>query len=331
MDNQRTFSVVVPVYNEEKYIEQCLSSIENADCQADRLEVLVVDGMSDDATRRITQEYEKSYPSIQLLDNPERITSQAINIGFDRSANDVIILLSGHSWIPSDFFEKIDEAFDERAPDADVVGGVMVPEPTGYFESSVTGALTSSLGSSSTRFRPTEGHVETVNYGAYRREVISDVGGMDVTLPRAQDYEYNRRVREHGYCIYQYPEIRVMYSPRSSPVTLAKQYFGNGYWKARVLEQYDSHPRLTHLRGQSVLAIGSVLLILLILFPAAVTILLIAGILYITIVALSAKRSLEENKRLCISHFPGIVCTLIVMHIAYTLGFLYRLVNQPSS
>lgn len=328
MNNQRTFSVVVPVYNEEENIERCLSSIVNANCQTDRLEVLVVDGMSDDATREIVREYERTTPQVRLLDNPDRTTPRAMNVGFTESINDVIILLSGHSWIARDFFSQIDEVFDERAPDADVVGGVMVPEPTGYFESAVTGALTSALGSSSTRFQSTEGYVETVNFGAYRREVINDVGQMDETLPRAQDYEYNRRVREHGYSIYQYPEIQVMYRPRSSPKKLAKQYFGNGYWKAHVFQQYNTYSRLTRLRSQTALTVGGLLILFTLLSPGAVAILVATGILYSTMLVLSTKRTIEKNEQLNAKHGPGTICALIIMHVSYTLGFLYALIDE---
>ena len=265
MSDRRTYSIVVPVYNEEDDIDRCLSSLLDTGCHADRMEVLVVDGMSDDATRDIVNEYEFAHQSIRLLNNPDQTTPHAINIGFAESTNDIVVLLGGHSWVPPDFFTRIDEAFDERAPDADVVGGVMIPEPTGYFEAAITGALTSPLGSSSTRFQPEEGYVETVNYGAYRHDVVDDVGGMDIDLPRAQDYEYNRRIRERGYRIYQYPRIRVMYRPRSSPRKLVKQYFGNGYWKAHVFEEYGEYPLSARMVGQSVITLGGLLFVLAVL------------------------------------------------------------------
>ena len=331
MSDERTYSIVVPTYNEENDIEQCLTSLLDAKCDADRLEVLVVDGMSEDATRDIVHEYEGTHSAVRLLDNPDQTTPHAINIGFTESTNDIVVLIGGHSWVPNDFFERIDQAFDERAPDADVVGGVMVPAPTGYFESAVTGALTSRLGSSSTRFRPVEGYTETVNYGAYRRDVIEEVGPMDVGLPRAQDYEYNRRVIEHGYRIYQYPEIRVMYRPRSSPRKLVKQYFGSGYWKAHVFEQYGDYPLPIHTVGRGALAVGGLLLVFAALSTAVLGGLLAVGGIYSVLVLLSANGAIANNEQLTARHGPGVVCALVGMHVSYAVGLLYGMVDNSTS
>ena len=162
-----------------------------------------------------------------MHDNQNRRTPDGINVGFKASSGEIVVLVGGHSTLPADFFRRVDQAF-ERAPDAGVVGGVMEPSPSTYFETAVSKALVSPLGASSSRFSEDEGYVETVNYGAYRQSVINEVGPMDTSLPRAQDYEYNRRVRDKGIKIYQYPKIRVAYEPRSTPKSLMMQYFGNG-------------------------------------------------------------------------------------------------------
>ena len=52
-------SVVCPIYHEEKYIETCIKSIVLQDYPKDDLEILFVDGMSNDTTRAIVVEYSK--------------------------------------------------------------------------------------------------------------------------------------------------------------------------------------------------------------------------------------------------------------------------------
>ena len=59
-------SVVCPIYHEEKYIETCIKSIVLQDYPKDDLEILFVDGMSNDTTRAIVVEYSKIYPYIKL-------------------------------------------------------------------------------------------------------------------------------------------------------------------------------------------------------------------------------------------------------------------------
>ena len=80
MSTQPSVSIVVPCRNEERYIVECLDSILACDYPHDRLEVLVVDGMSDDGTRATLTDYATRHPEVRVLDNPRRITPVALNI-----------------------------------------------------------------------------------------------------------------------------------------------------------------------------------------------------------------------------------------------------------
>ena len=64
-------SVIVPIYNEEKYIAKCIDSILEQDYPKDDLEVILADGMSTDRTREIVARYTTKYPFIHLIDNPK--------------------------------------------------------------------------------------------------------------------------------------------------------------------------------------------------------------------------------------------------------------------
>ena len=57
-------SIIIPCYNEEKYIVPCLDSIVANDYPKDLLEIIVVDGMSNDGTRAILSQYTEKYPFI---------------------------------------------------------------------------------------------------------------------------------------------------------------------------------------------------------------------------------------------------------------------------
>ena len=90
-------SVICPIYNEEKYIGQCVESILAQDYPKDDLEILFVDGMSTDDTRCIVVNYSNEYPFIKLFDNPKRIVPCAMNIGIKASKGDIIIRLDAHA------------------------------------------------------------------------------------------------------------------------------------------------------------------------------------------------------------------------------------------
>ena len=73
-------SVIVPIYQEEKYISKCIDSMLSQDYPKDDLEIILVDGMSKDRTREIVATYTAKYPFIRMIDNPERIAPCAMNL-----------------------------------------------------------------------------------------------------------------------------------------------------------------------------------------------------------------------------------------------------------
>ena len=122
-------SVICPVYNEEKYISQCIESLLLQDYPKDDLEILLVDGMSQDKTREIITSYTKKYPFIKMLDNPKQIVPYAMNEGIKASRGDIIIRLDGHVEYPSNYFSALVKNL--KALDADNVGALCETLPCG--------------------------------------------------------------------------------------------------------------------------------------------------------------------------------------------------------
>jgi len=120
-------SVVIPCRNEERYIGPCLDSLLECDYPLDRLEVLVVDGMSDDRTRDIVRQYAADHSFIRLVDNPKRITPCAMNAGVLAALGDVIMPMGAHAVYTQRYISRLVEALLETG--ADNVGGVLVTLP----------------------------------------------------------------------------------------------------------------------------------------------------------------------------------------------------------
>ena len=120
--NTHFVSVVCPIYNEEKFIANCINSILKQDYPKEYLEIFFVDGMSQDATRSIVKEYADKYSFIRLLDNPDKIVPPALNIGIRRAKGDTIIRIDGHCIYPSNYISTLVRNLYEL--DADNVGAV---------------------------------------------------------------------------------------------------------------------------------------------------------------------------------------------------------------
>src|SRR3989344_3227606 len=126
MKNSLPFvSLIIPCRNEEKHIEKCLDSVINQTFPSEKVEILAIDGMSNDKTREIiSREY---FDKIKLLDNPKKFFPFGCNIGIKEAKGDMIMILGCHAIYPKDYIEKCINYFKEY--NADNVGGKLIPIP----------------------------------------------------------------------------------------------------------------------------------------------------------------------------------------------------------
>jgi len=230
-------SVVIPAREEERHIAKCLDSVIHGSYPLSKLEIIVVDAMSNDGTRGIVKEYIGQYPQIRLLDNPRLITPVALNIGVQAAQGDVIMILGAHSYVDKDFLSESTRVLSEH-PEAICVGGIRKAVSDSSWETAVEVALQAPIASGSTQHLRNKGFVTTVVYGTYRREAFEKYGLFDERFIRAQDYEFNLRIVRAGGKIYQEPAIKSYYHPRRSLARLFRQYFQYGAWKMQVLMKH---------------------------------------------------------------------------------------------
>jgi GT2 family glycosyltransferase len=124
----------------------------------------------------------------------------------------------------------------EQFPAVGCTGGLVKNIPMNAVSEIIAMAMASEFGVGNVRFRTggKAGYVDTVAFGAYRREVFEKVGLFDERLVRNQDDEMNFRLTEYGYKIYFEPGISSNYYVRGSWKGLIRQYYQYGYWKVCV-------------------------------------------------------------------------------------------------
>src|SRR5512135_2689892 len=93
-------SVVIPMRNEAAHIAACLDSILAQDYPAERLEIIVVDGDSDDDSLQVLRGYGTR---LRVLRNPSRIVPAAMNIGIRAAHGDVIARVDAHTMLATDY------------------------------------------------------------------------------------------------------------------------------------------------------------------------------------------------------------------------------------
>lgn len=321
-------SVICPIYNEEKYIAKCIDSVLAQDYPQKDVEVLFVDGMSNDRTREIINQYMRDYPFIQLIDNPKRIVPYAMNIGIDKAVGVIIIRLDAHAVYPTNYFSKLVEGLHRHH--ADNVGAQCRTLPVNQSATAIAiaEALGSSFGVGNSMFRigiTEDIETDTVPFGCFRKEVFDKVGLYDTELIRNQDDELNARIINHGGKIVLLADVIFDYYARDTYAKLYKMYYQYGLYKPLVNKKLGNPATLRQFIPP-LFVIGIVLGgILSILVPYLYIPYIAILLLYLIVGTTIGVRIAKNNKRFSLIFLMPL--TFVILHTAYGIGYIHGIIK----
>jgi glycosyltransferase involved in cell wall biosynthesis len=229
-------SVIIPCRNEEAFIEKCITSVQKFQIPVNsEIEIFIIDGRSEDNTQSIVKKLMLSDNRIQLLCNDKKYQVSALNIGIEYSKGEYILRLDAHAIYPENYlllnFETIIKT------NADNVGGIIITRPgSDNYGARVVQALTThkfGVGNSGFRIGSSEGEVDTVPYGFFKKTLINKVGFYNEHLVSGEDYEFNCRIRKSGGKVWLNPFIQVEYFNQPSLWGFYKKQFSReGHYNA---------------------------------------------------------------------------------------------------
>lgn len=319
--NERTgcVSVIIPVRNEEKYIGKCVESVLRQDFCQDNMELILVDGDSEDKTVATIERFADQYEFIKLYKNPQRTVQHALNIGIKNAGGEYIVRMDAHSEYADDYISKCVEYLEKTG--AENVGGPMIAKGKTPIQNVVAAAYHSpfALGGGKFHDEAYEGYADTVYLGAFRRETLLKLGLYDERLPCNEDDDLNFRLLESGGKVFITPKIKSVYYPRASYTALFKQYFRYGFWKVAVIKKHKKPARLSHLVPAAFVAFLILSSILSYFSKLADDISSLGLLLYF---ALSLYFSLKNARVTSFADKLRLVWVHFILHTAYGLGFL---------
>jgi len=315
-------SVILPCRNEVKHIRSCLDSVVASDFPKDQLELLVVDGQSDDGTREIVLEFSQRHSWIRLLANARRTTPAGMNIGIQSAKGQIVMRMDAHTLYPPNYISGSVRWLMRTK--ADNVGGIIITRPANQTPKAqaISFALSHPWGVGNAHFRigATEPKwVDTVPFGCYRREVFDRIGLYDEALIRNQDDELNHRLIKGGGRILLVPEIKASYTARESLGKLWVMYYQYGYFKPLAVRKIGAVMTARQL-VPSVFVMSLVVATLLAPWSSKMAVLVAAIViayaaLDLSISALAALRSGVRCGLWSVVVFP-------ILHLSYGIGYL---------
>jgi len=322
-------SVIIPCINEERYIGKCLDSLVSQDYPKEKMEVFVVDGMSEDRTREVINKYVEKYSFFKLLDNPKKFTPFALNTGIRNSKGEIIIRMDAYATYIKDYISKCVKYSKEYG--ADNIGGTVkiIPKTNTLIAKTIALSLSNPFGVGNAYYK--SGYsgqpkwVDTVFGGCYKRGIFAKIGLFNENLVRSQDMEFNLRLKRAGGKILLVPDIVSYYYPKSNLKDFFLHNIKDGIWAIYPLKFVKMPFKLRHyiplifvsgLLGTGLLAI---------FFPTFFWLFLIAvGLYFLANIYFSIQIIGKEKDIRFLFLMPLAFAT---RHIGYGLGSVWGLIK----
>lgn len=322
-----TVSVIIAARNEERFLPKCLESFVNQTFPPERMELIIIDSASTDATPKIIDEFKKRAPfTVKTLFNPDGDSPTSRNIGTKIAQGDLIFSMIAHGYIEPNHIHRCIEILGEK--DADGVCGRIVnvePDKKSSVEMGIASALGSpfGVGDAQSRVRNKAGWIDNPMLAIYRRELFDHFGLFDERLTRNLDYEFNQRCARGGAKFWFEPSIKINYFSRATYSALWKQFFDTAYWRAYMIDKHRGAIKLRHIIPS--LFITSLIsgIILAMSVPSLLFIPVFIILIYVS-VAMAFSLSTKHSK---LKTVPYTIWAFVVMHLSYGIGFLSGIID----
>lgn len=323
-----TVSLCVVAYNEEAFLPNLLKDLSNQTYPHELIEIVLIDGGSNDNTRKIMEEFKlnnNTFLSVQVLNNEKRIQSAGWNIAIKNAVGDVIIRIDAHAHIPKEFTAK-NMALQES--EEYVTGGVrpcLIDEPT-VWKNILLDVENSLFGSSIaiSRHGKEKKYVKSMFHAAYRKEVFEKVGLFNENLLRTEDNELHYRIRRAGYKLCFDPNIVSFQYARGNLKSMIRQKYENGYWIGVTLGICPGCVSIYHL-----VPFAFVFAIIVTSVLAFFGIWQISVLMWITYVGFATTQmiisTINKKTSILILMMPVL---FLILHVSYGIGTFWGLLNM---
>jgi glycosyltransferase involved in cell wall biosynthesis len=291
------------------------------------MEVIIADALSQDRTCEIIAAFQQTHPDLEvhIKENVRRNIPSGLNLAGAVACGEILVRLDAHCIPIPEYVERC--VTDLELGRGSVVGGVWTIEPgsNGFVAEGIAQAASHPLGVGDAMYRrgAPEGVVDTVPFGAFRRDLFMQLGGFDEELLTNEDYEFYTRVRQVGGVVWLDPQIRTTYIARSTLRALARQYWRYGFWKLQMLRRHPSTIRWRQALPPAFVASLLLLGLLSVFLPPARFLLLAEIALYaLALAAAGMQAAIRGGKTLLM---PGLMLAIAIMHVAWGGGFLWGL------
>ena len=307
-------SIIIPVFNADKYINRCLSALQDLDYPKDKYEILIIDNGSSDQTVDIV----KKYP-VKLLIKIKCNISILRNWGANQAHGDIFAFIDADCVPQKDWLSQASTLLQ-----LDNVGATgcwyALPKDTTLVER--TWDILTSIR------REKIGTIDWVPSGnlIIRKEVFDQINGFDEFLITSEDVDICQRIIKAGLLIYSHPIVAVEHL--GNPKTL-KQFFLKEKWRGEGVLQ-NAFQKFPHIEFNNALLFGIISFIFILGILGGIYLWFIRGqeqLFLFSILGLLIVPSLMTIKTLLQRHQWSKFFILLLLFIVYGLARASSMLN----
>ena len=258
-------SILVPVLNEERFIEPMVTAM-RAQRFDGALEFVFADGGSSDRTREILGELAREDPRLRVFDNPRGTVSSGLNVALREARGTWVARMDGHTVYPANYVA--DGIARLERGDSNWISGPQRARGHNAVSRAIELALESPLGRGGSRkwSPPARGdgapgdefELDTgVFGGVWRRQTLLDYGGWDERWDKNEDSELAARFLRRGERLVCLPSMSADYAPRDTLRGLWRQYLDYGRFRALTARHHPASMRRSHLIAPALVVDGA--------------------------------------------------------------------------
>lgn len=218
-------SIVVPAYNAQDTIAECIEALLDQDYT--EKEIIIVDDGSEDDTSQFASEYQ----DVTVINTERGGAARATNIGIEHSKYDIIVSVDSDAVLEKNWLKKIVPEFQDSSVGA--VGGYPLTVNKG-----ILGKLMGLEVES--RFDKTEKYVDhlyTMNT-AYRKKAVKEVGLFNESMKVGYDNDISYKLKVLGYKIVLVKEAKCYHHWREDLKGYSKQQYNSAYFRLELIKNF---------------------------------------------------------------------------------------------
>jgi glycosyltransferase involved in cell wall biosynthesis len=124
----KRLSIIVPIYNVEKYVERCLRSLEDQDIPKDEYEIICVNDGSSDNSQAVVKRLQEEFENIILINQENQGVSRARNNGIDKACGKYLLFIDPDDYVEINRFSDILQKTDEQEAQISFLGFTILNE-----------------------------------------------------------------------------------------------------------------------------------------------------------------------------------------------------------